>query len=199
MLDRLSRMAVFARAVELGSFRAAAKVLGLSPSVVSHHVTQLEASLDVVLLYRTTRRLTLTDDGEKLFEAARQMLAAAEGGLQQLTRNALNPSGRLRVAAPASLMSGALADDLAEFAASLPRVVVSMHFSDAPVDIIRDGIDVAVRGGKLPDSDLKSKRLGEMPRRVVASPAYVATRETPKHPSDLAKWDWIRLKSRPAE
>jgi len=192
-------MTVFARAVETGSFRAAAAALDLSPSVVSHHVAKLEKSLDVVLLYRTTRRLTLTEDGARLYEAAREMLVVAETALSKLVRDARNPSGRLCIAAPASLLSGRLADDLAAFAFAFPRVLLTMLFSDAPVSMIDEAIDVAIRAGRLTDSALKSKRIGVLPRRLVASPKYLATRTVPDGPQDLAGWDWIRLKSRPSE
>jgi len=147
MLDRLRAMAVFAKTVETGSFRGAARALGLSPSVVSHHVTQLEASLDVALLYRTTRRLTLTDDGKKLFAAAREMVAAAERGLGEMPVEGLDPSGHLSIAIPAALIAETLYEDLAAFAQAFPRIALTLHSSDAQVDIIREGIDVALRAG----------------------------------------------------
>ena len=198
MLDQLRSMAVFARTVQTGSFRGAAKALRLSPSVVSHHVAQLEANLDVVLLYRTTRRLSLTPEGERLYEAAQQMLSAAEGGLQQLQLSSKDLSGRLTVAAPAALAGSRLIDDIASFALAFPRVALSLTFSDAPVDLIGGAVDIAIRAGNLRDSSLKSKKLGSMPRSLVASPGYAARRPPPKRPGDLAAWDWIRLASRPA-
>lgn len=199
MLDQLRGMAVFAKTVETGSFRAAAKALGLSPSVVSHHVSRLEASLDTVVLYRSTRRIALTDDGAKLYEAARAMLAAADGGVDSVTRRAKSPSGKLVVTAPASLAHGKLMDDVAAFALAHPRVELAMSVSDVPVDLLRAGVDVAIRAGTLKDSSLKSKRLFSIPRTLVAAPAYVATRSRPHAPADLASWDWIRLSSRPSE
>jgi DNA-binding transcriptional LysR family regulator len=199
MLDQLRSMAVFARTVQTGSFRGAAKALGLSPSVVSHHVSQLEAALDVVLLYRTTRRISLTPEGERLYAAAQEMLSAAEGGLQQIAQHAKALSGRLTVAAPAVLAGSRLIDDLASFALAYPRVSLALTFSDAPVDLIGGGVDVAIRAGSLRDSSLKSKRLFTLPRALVASPGYVARRPPPKRPADLAEWEWIRLSSRPAK
>jgi DNA-binding transcriptional LysR family regulator len=136
VLDYLRAIAVFAKTVELGSFRGAARSLGLSPSVVSHHVAQLEAALDVALLYRTTRRLALTDAGKELFEAARDMVAAAERGLGVVSRDADNPTGTLRIAAPASLLSDALYADLAAFCAAFPRVTLAMELSDVQIDMI---------------------------------------------------------------
>jgi len=197
MLDRLRAMAVFAKTVETGSFRGAARSLGLSPSVVSHHVAQLEASLDVALLYRSTRRLTLTDDGKKLFAAAREMVAAAERGLGEMPVDG-DPTGHLAVAVPAALIAESLYADLAAFATAFPRIAMTLHCSDAPVDIIREGIDVALRAGTLKDSSLKVKKLFDFPRTLVAAPSYVAARPTARSPRDLATWDWLRLKSRPS-
>src|SRR5262245_60970627 len=149
MLDHLRAMAVFARTVETGSFRGAAKALGLSPSVVSHHVAQLEARLGVALLYRSTRRLTLTSDGNKLFEAARTMLEAAEGGLDQIAERSKEPSGHLSVTAPEVFVSGRVVDGLAAFARAFPKVTLAVSFTDMPLDLIRDGIDLAIRVGAL--------------------------------------------------
>jgi DNA-binding transcriptional LysR family regulator len=126
-LGQLRSMAVFARTVQTGSFRGAAKALGLSPSVVSHHVSQLESDLDVVLLYRTTRRLSLTPEGERLYAAAQEMLSAAESGLQQLAMSSRDLSGRLTVAAPAvvaepDLRAGRLVEVLPEWTLEAPAV-----------------------------------------------------------------------------
>src|SRR5262245_24848158 len=197
MLDRLRAMAVFAKTVETGSFRGAARSLGLSPSVVSHHVAQLETSLDVALLYRSTRRLTLTEDGKKLFAAAREMVAAAERGLGEMPVEGHDPSGQLTIAIPAALIAETLYEDLAAFALAFPRVSLAMQVSDIQVDLLREGIDVALRAGTLKDSGLKAKKLFEFPRVLVASPAYLAARPRVRRPDELVRWDWIRLASLP--
>src|SRR5262249_42771485 len=105
--------------------------------------------------------------------------------------------GQLTVAMPASLIADALFADVAAFARAFPRVSLAIRFSDVQVDIIRDGIDVALRAGTLKDSTLKSKRLFDFPRTLVASPVYVAKRAPPRSLRDVADWDWIRLASRP--
>ncbi|MFO0631973.1 MAG: LysR family transcriptional regulator [Nannocystaceae bacterium] len=196
--DQLRAMAVFAKTIELGSFRAAARALELSPSVVSHHVANLEAALDVALLYRTTRRLTLTDAGRVLFEAAREMSEAAERGLAGAVTGSRSPAGKLRVALPAAMISESLLQQLAAFALEHPRVSLSFHASETPVDLIGHGIDVAIRAGTLADSSLKSKKLLDFHRTLVAAPGYVAARAKPRHPRDVAAWDWLALRSRPA-
>jgi len=197
MLDQLRAIAVFAKAVETGSFRGAARTFGLAPSVVSHHISQLEASLGVALLYRSTRRMTLTSDGDKLFTAARTMVAAVEDGLDLLASRSRQPTGQLSITAPAVLMSGPLVEDFATFARHFPKVSLSIKFTDATLDLIRDGIDLAIRMGFLEDSSLKSKRLFDVERKLVAAAAYVAAQHPPHKPKDLVAWDWIRLKSRP--
>ncbi|MFO0616185.1 MAG: LysR family transcriptional regulator [Polyangiaceae bacterium] len=196
-LDHLRAIAVFARTAELGSFRGAASALGLSPSVVSHHVSELEAALGVALLYRTTRSVTLTEAGAALLASARVMIAAAEEGVSAVGDLADSPKGTLRVAAPAAILTDALYEDLAAFARAHPRVAVSLHLSDTQVDVVDEGMDLAIRAGALRDSALLARRLFDFERKLVSSPAYAAERAAPSHPRDLASWDWIGLRSRP--
>lgn len=190
-------MAVFAKTVETGSFRAAALALGLSPSVVSHHVSELEASLEVALLYRTTRRLSLTDEGKELYDAARSMVDTVERGLDRLGARAASPSGKLSITAPAAFIEEVLFEDLAAFALEHPKVELALHFSDAQVDLLRDGLDIAIRAGALQDSSLMSKKLFDFRRTLVAAPSYLAGKKKPKRPEDIALWDWIHLSPRP--
>src|SRR5215470_9370552 len=120
VIGELKALAVFATTVERGSFRDAARALALSPSVVSHHVSELERRLSLALLYRSTRRLALTPDGEKLYQSARDMLAAAERGLDAVSAQGPNPTGVLRVTAPALLAETVFCRDLAAFAHAHP-------------------------------------------------------------------------------
>ena len=160
MIDDLRALAVFARTVELGSFRGAAKALALSPSVVSHHVALLESRVGVPLLYRSTRRLALTPEGERLFASAREMVEAAERGLDGVNGRSESPSGLLRVSVPAFLANTAFPRDLAAFSAEHPRVRLTVGFSDGRRELIQDGLDVALRIGGLEDSSLRARRLG---------------------------------------
>ncbi len=197
MIDELRALAIFAKTVELGSFRAAAHELSLSPSVVSHHVSQLEAHLGVSLLYRSTRQLSLTAEGEKLFTSAKAMLAAAEEGLNSITYKSPEPSGKLNITVPAFFTRSELVQDIAAFAQTFPKISLSINFSDVQQNLIRDGIDLGIRIGSLKDSSLKAKRLLDMKRKLVVAPAYMAHRKTPHKPQDLIDWDWIGLKMRP--
>jgi DNA-binding transcriptional LysR family regulator len=196
MIDDLRAMAVFAKTVESGSFRAAATAMNLSPSVVSHHVSQLEERLGVALLYRSTRRLSLTQDGIALFEHAKLMLAAAENGLNAITRRSGEPIGTLSVTLPAFLARSPLVERIAEFAKACPKVRLAMDFSDLKQDLIRDAIDLAIRIGPLQDSGLKSRKLFDIERRLVIAPAAMG-KQYPLVPEDLRDWSWIGLRMRP--
>lgn len=197
MIDELRALAIFAKVIEAGSFRSAASLLKLSPSVVSHHVAQLEERLGVALLYRSTRQLSLTHEGKKLFMSAKEMLSAAEKGLNNVAYHAMEPTGKLNLTLPAMLTRSPLVADIAEFAKAFPKVTLSISFSDIQQDLIREGIDLAIRIGNLKDSVLKSKRLFTMARKLVAAPALMNVHKSPRRPQDLLKWDWIGFKVRP--
>ncbi|MGB7204489.1 MAG: LysR substrate-binding domain-containing protein [Anderseniella sp.] len=193
MLDQLRQIAIFAKTVDHGSFRAAAKALRLSPSVVSHHITHLEEQLGVALLYRSTRKLSLTRDGERLIGAARKMMEAADAGLRAVSDTAPQPTGELRITAPAVLAQSATVTRIAEFSIAFPGVHLTLDFSDLRREVIGDGIDVALRMGWLKDSSLKALKLYDVDRCLVASPSYLQKHPEPVTPNDLEDWDWLEL------
>lgn len=193
MLDELRQIAIFAKTVDHGSFRGAALALRLSPSVISHHVAQLEQRLGTALLHRSTRKLSLTPAGERLLVAAHAMVEAAEAGLQDIAYQADQPSGTLRLTVPAGLAQSKLTDQIARFALAHQKVSLSIDFFDTRRDLIADGFDVAIRVGEMKDSALKAKKLFEVRRHLVASPGYLETRAAPTSPSDLQDWDWLEL------
>lgn len=193
MLDQLRQIAIFAKTVDHGSFRAAARALGLSPSVVSHHVAQLEERLGTALLYRSTRKLSVTDDGRRLLARAHEMIEAAEMGLDEIAHRGRQLSGELTVTFPAVLAHSELVDCVAAFSNAHPNVRLSLDFSDTRREVIGDGIDVAIRMGWLKDSSLKARKLYDVQRWLVASAAYLDPRPTPRSPADLEDWDWLEL------
>lgn len=193
MLDQLRQIAIFAKTVDHGSFRAAAQALRLSPSVVSHHITQLEEQLGVALLYRSTRKLSLTRDGERLIGAARAMIEAAETGLQAVSNLAPHPSGELHVTMPAALAQSTVVNRIAAFTTSYPGVRLTLDFSDLRREVIAEGIDLALRMGWLADSSLKARKLFEVDRHLIAAQSYLESRPTPTSPTDLNDWDWLTL------
>jgi len=196
MIEHLRHIAIFARVVDEGSFRAAAKAIGLAPSRVSETVSDLEKFLGVTLLYRTTRKIALTNEGRMFYARAAEMLHCVENGMNELNALSLDPVGALRVSMPAFMSSSTLATAIAEFVRRHPQVAVSLVFTDGRTDLLDDGFDVNIRAGWLDDSSMMSRKLGESDRALVAGTRYAATRPQPTHPSDMEDWDWLRYKHR---
>ncbi|MEO1550987.1 MAG: LysR family transcriptional regulator [Pseudomonadota bacterium] len=196
MIDQLRPIAIFSTVVDQGSFRAAALHLGLAPSRVSQTVSDLEKRLNVTLLYRSTRHLSLTQEGRLLHARAQEMLKNMEAGLDELNQSARDPHGMLRVTAPAFVTQTELMDRFADFAATYPRVSLTLDFSDTQRDLIKQGFDVSIRAGWLDNSEMMTRNIGEVQRFLVASPDYVARKGMPDHPSALEDWDWIAFAMR---
>ena len=193
-LEKLTGLIAFARAGSLGSFTAAARMLSVSPSAVSKSIKRLEQNLGVSLFTRTTRSLKLTPEGRDLHERALRLLHEAEE-IEQAAKSARSePSGRLRIAAPLPIGIHLLAPALATFREKYPQVTVDLRLSDHFVDIIEQGIDVAVRIGDLPDSRLLSRSLAPHQLCCYASPAYLERRGVPDHPDELAGHETVALR-----
>ncbi|MEM6312127.1 MAG: LysR family transcriptional regulator [Pseudomonadota bacterium] len=196
MIEKLRGIAIFATVVDQGTFRAAAQHLGLAPSRVSETISDLEKDLGVTLLYRSTRQLSMSQEGRVLYEKAQDMLKAAESGLDMINPNSTEKSGILRVTAPAFVTQTDLMDVICNFARTYPNIRLSLDFSDRTRDLIKDGFDIGIRAGWLKDSELLTRNIGKTGRMLVGSPDYIATRPTAKHPNDLADWDWIHFSLR---
>ena len=184
-MNRLSAIESFVKVAELKSFSEAAARLNTSKSVVSRHVTALEAQLGLRLFHRTTRSLTLTEAGRGYFERVSQILVDLEAADQSVSHLQVVPRGRLKVSAPMSFGFLHLAPALPDFLAAYPELDVDLMMSDRFVDLVEDGFDVAVRIGALSDSSLIAKKLAPIRRVICASPQYLAAHGTPKTPKDL--------------
>lgn len=184
-------MAVFARVVDEGSFRGAARALNVAPSRVSETVSDLEAYLGKTLLNRSTRKTALTSEGHIFYARVVDMLRSAEAGMNDLNALTIEPVGALKVSMPAFMSSSGLARAIGEFARTYSLVTLSVNFSDRPVGLIEAGYDVNIRVGWLDDSAMMSRKLGEEGRMLVAGTAYAEDRPRPTRPKDLGDWDWI--------
>ena len=196
MIDHLRQMAIFARVVDEGSFRAAANDIGLAPSRISETVSDLEAYLGVTLLYRTTRKITLTNEGRIFYARVVDMIRSAETGLNELNALSLEPVGALRISLPAFLSTGPLSTAVATFARLHPHVAFSVAYSDQPLGLIENGFDLNIPVGWLDDSSMMSRKLADGERYLVAGTDYARARKMPKRPADLEDWDWIRYQQR---
>jgi DNA-binding transcriptional LysR family regulator len=193
-LEGLTGFIAFARAGSLGSYAAAARSLGVSPSAISKSIQRLERHLGVSLFTRTTRSLSLTGEGLDLHGRVLLLLRQAEE-IEQVARSArAEPAGTLRIAASLPVGLHIIAPAIAEFRHRYPNVTIDLRLSDQRVGLVDESIDLAVRIGDLPDSSLLSRRLPPYRLCCYASSDYLARRGTPVHPDDLAGHDTVNLR-----
>lgn len=197
MIDDLRALALFVKTVELGSFRECARHFHLSPSVVSHQISDLERRHGVPLLYRTTRKLSLTNEGHNVFDQAQIMVEAAHHALNYLSEGSEIPSGHLVLTMPAGLIQNPVMKKIAHFCRAYPQVTLDIRFTDERVDLVEHGLDLALRVGTMGDSTLKSRKIGQIERKLVCSKGYYNRQPIPTHADDLSNWGWIKMKMMP--
>lgn len=197
MINHLKQMAIFARVVDKGSFRAAARDIGLSPSRISESLSELEEHLGVTLLHRTTRKITMTNEGRILYGRVVEMLASAESGLNELNAQTTEPTGALRLSLPAFMASGPLSTAIVRFSEQHPGVTFSVTYTDHRMHLIEDNFDMSIRVGWLDENSMMSRKLAVGHRELVVGADYAAQRPAPIVPADLESWDWIRFQQRP--
>jgi DNA-binding transcriptional LysR family regulator len=193
-IDRLTGLIAFARAGSLGSYTAAARSLSISPSAVSKSVQRLEQHLGVKLFSRTTRSLSLTAEGRDLHERAVKLLLDAEELQQAAAATRAEPAGTIKVTVSVPLGSNVLAPALPRFRELHPKLDVDLRLTDRIVDLIEEGIDVAIRAGNLADSRLIALPLGPHSISAFASPGYLTKRGTPLHPDEIGGHDCVNFR-----
>ena len=192
-MDRIDAMQTFVAVADLQGFAPAARKLGLSPSGVTRLIAALEDRLGARLLQRTTRSVTLTDVGARYLERARRILSDVEEAEGSAQAERTRPSGRLVVSAPVGFGRLHVSPVMSAYLKRYPEVSAELRLADRMVNLVEDGVDIAVRIGHLPDSSLVARHVGEMRRIVVASKGYLKQRGEPKTPEAIATHETIQF------
>ncbi|QPF84361.1 LysR family transcriptional regulator [Bradyrhizobium genosp. L] len=198
-MDRFDAMQAFVAVADLEGFAPAARKLGLSPSAVTRLIAALEERLGARLLQRTTRQVTLTDAGSRYLQRARRILADVDEAEEAVEGERTSPAGRLVISAPFGFGRLHVNPVVSAYLKRYPEVGVDLRLSDRRINLVEDGVDLAVRLGHLPDSTLVARHVGDMRRIVVASAGYLKRRGEPKRPADLASHDTIQFGAMTAE
>ncbi|MFL9926853.1 LysR family transcriptional regulator [Herbaspirillum lusitanum] len=191
--DRIELMQTFVRIVEAGSLSAAAAQLDTTQPTISRRLQQLERSLGVRLLQRSTHAMKLTEDGERCFERAKELLAGWESFETDLRGAGMQVEGSLRVVVPHAFGQKQLIGPLAEFMRRHPRISVEWLLHDRAADFITHGIDCAIEVGEVSDPSVVAIKLAEVPRMMVAAPALLSQYPAPTHPRELAEMPWLAI------
>lgn len=189
----LRMLAIFVKVGERRSFVGAAKDLGMTQSGVSNAISRLENLLGVRLVARTTRNVNLTDDGLAFFERCRQILTDLEEAQLEVANARLKPTGTLRVDLPVSYGRIKVVPALGAFRAEYPDLKLALSFTDRHIDLVEEGVDIAIRFGELRDSGLITRRLTHVQFRVVAAPSYLAKHGRPQGPQDLVDYNCLKF------
>ncbi|WP_423193610.1 LysR family transcriptional regulator [Cupriavidus sp. H18C2] len=192
-MERLHGLSAFVRAVEAGSFTAAARLLGTTPSAVSKSISRLEARLGARLFHRSTRAFVLTDEGNAYYGRVAPLVRGLEEASEVLARPTA-AVGRLRVSMPSDLGRTLLGPITATLLPRHPRLSLDVSVTDQHVDLIREGFDLALRAGHPGDSGLYARPLADLPLVLVASPAYLASHGEPRTVADLSRHRHVRYR-----
>ncbi len=194
-MDRFKQIETFVAVAGKGSLTAAAALEGVAPAVIGRRIDALEARLGVRLMHRSTRRLTLTPEGQAFLEDGQRVLAELQAAEAAVSQGGARATGHLRVTAPAGFGRRHVAPLVPGFLAQHPELRISLNLADRVIDLVNEGHDCAVRVGDLPDSSLVSQRLADNRRLVVAHPDYLRRAGTPQHPRELARHECLMLSS----
>lgn len=189
----IEHLKLFVRIASTANISLAGRELNISPAVASAHISKLEETLGVRLIHRTTRKVSLTDDGKLFLPHAQEVLDSIETAQAAVGSAAQTPQGTLRVTAPASFGRMHLIPALPEFLEQFPKLNIDFRFSDSILDVVEGGFDVAIRDAELKDSNLHAKKLADDRRIIVASKSYINKYGAPETPSDLKNHKVVNL------
>lgn len=189
----IEHLKLFVRIANTANISLAGRELNISPAVASAHISKLEETLGVRLIHRTTRKVSLTDDGKLFLPHAQEVLDSIETAQAAVGSAAQTPQGTLRVTAPASFGRMHLIPALPEFLEQFPKLNIDFRFSDSILDVVEGGFDVAIRDAELKDSNLHAKKLADDRRIIVASKSYINKYGAPETPSDLKNHKVVNL------
>lgn len=199
LIALLPDLASFISVINEGSFTAASKKLGVTPSALSKLITRLEKALSVKLIERTTRKLIITQTGKKVYDQAVIMLNAAEQAVEVSTSDHLAPSGALTIAAPEAFLNSVLEPLVIPFLDAYPEIQLKLRVIDGEIDLFKHGIDVAFKLTDKPDENLVLKEIGKTNLVLCASPEYLANHGLPEHPTELVGHDCLYLAETPKD
>lgn len=194
MLDHLDDIRVFMRVAELESLSAAGRDLRKTPAVVSSRIARLESAIGVSLLWRTTRQVKLTPEGETFLEHCAEIMRAVSGAETSLTHDHKAPSGPVRMTVPSGLGEYTIAPALAVFSSQHPDINIQLHLSDRMANLVEEKYDLSIRVSELKESGLVVRKLADNRRVICASPDYLARAGVPESPSDLTKHNCLLLR-----
>jgi DNA-binding transcriptional LysR family regulator len=194
-MSKLKQLETFVNVAARGGLTAAAKQEGVAPAIIGRRLDALEERLGVKLLVRTTRRVTLTPEGAAFLEDCQRLLVDLANAEASVSAGSVKANGHLAITAPAGFGRRHVAPLVPQFRELHPDVTLSLSLSDRVVDLAAEGFDCAVRVGEMPDTSLVSVRLADNRRLCVAAPAYLKRHGSPRHPSDLARFDCLTLSS----
>ncbi len=192
--EQLKSMVVFAQVVEQGSLSAAAKHIGLSRAVVSYHIKKLESHLAIKLLNRSTRSIALTEAGSQYYQRCRIIAEQASAANLQIENLKNEPVGLLKITCPVNAGLQTIVPALNEFRKLYPKIELDVMLTDEVVNIMKEGIDLAIRGAPLPDSGLQASKLSTLPTCLCGAPEYFQKHGYPTSPAELAEHDWVIYK-----
>lgn len=192
-LNRMKRIAIFCQVIDSGSMTAAAKALGITPPAISQYITQLEQELEVTLIFRSTRKISLSEAGEQYYKHGKRMLQSAKQADEAIEEIKHSLTGELKISAPVGLAAKPLASALNSLLSNNPNLKLIIEASDKKIDLVSEKVDIALRAGIASDTNFIYHNLGHIKKLVCVSPHYLKQHSSPQNPDELLQYQWLGL------